>query len=307
MRILYNGADIYRDVSLHYAVHEMHAEKQADTLDLRFNDPRGVWSKWAPKPGDRIAFEHGSAKTGAMFIYTMKAENGLYTVRAMSMPLSGAEKRSKSWAAVHFIQLCGDAARRHGLSLKVYGVKDQVYTYMEQDNESDFAFLSRLSGLEGCQIVIYDGSLIVYREAYIEQQAPAGELRVGDAGIYGYSSATGLAYGSAEITGGNICGRYNDAHAEADRVLRLPSPVRLNSPGEAARYAGGLLREANKYGMAGYVSKKLTEGCAAGSVLTLKTSKASAWDGKIFVSKVRHDYVANKSAIYFRRIILEGY
>ena len=108
MRILYNGVDIYNDVSLNYAVHEMNAEKQADTLVLRFNDPRGVWSKWNPQPGDKIAFEHEAAKTGAMFIQQMRPENGLYTVRAMSMPISGKVKRSKSWAAVHLFQLGTD-------------------------------------------------------------------------------------------------------------------------------------------------------------------------------------------------------
>ena len=32
MNIYYNGVDIYGDISLNYAVHEMFAEKQADSL-----------------------------------------------------------------------------------------------------------------------------------------------------------------------------------------------------------------------------------------------------------------------------------
>ena len=48
-------------------------------------------------------------------------------------------------------------------------------------------------------------------------------------------------------------------------------------------------------------------GYAAVSIMSLRTTKASAWDGKIFLTKVRHDYVANKSTLYFRRVILEGY
>lgn len=307
MRILYNGVDIYNDVSLNYAVHEMNAEKQADTIVLRFNDPRGVWSKWNPQPGDKIAFEHEAAKTGAMFIHQMRPENGLYTVRAMSMPISGKEKRSKSWAAVHFFQLGNEIAARHGLTFKIYGVTDQVYAYMAQTNETDFAFFSRLCSLEGCQMVIYDGSLIVYNEAYIEQQTPVGELQIGEAGVFFYNDATDLAYGSAEVTSGSVSGSFTDPKATTDKVLRPAIPIKVNSAAEAARFAKGLLREANKNGQTGSFTEELMTGYAAVSIMSLRTTKAAAWDGTIFLSKVRHDYVKNNSTLYFRRVILEGY
>ena len=97
MNLYYNGTDIYESVSVNYCVHEMYAEKQADTLVIRFNDPKGVWSKWAPADGDVIRFKESASDTGKMFIHSMKPENGLFTIRAMSMPKSGATKRSKSW------------------------------------------------------------------------------------------------------------------------------------------------------------------------------------------------------------------
>ena len=57
MNFFYNGTDIYSDVSVNYCVHEMFAEKQADTLVIRFNDTKGVWSKCcllytSPSPRD---------------------------------------------------------------------------------------------------------------------------------------------------------------------------------------------------------------------------------------------------------------
>ena len=42
MNFYYNGTDIYNDVSVNYCVHEMFAEKQADTLVIRFNDTKGI-------------------------------------------------------------------------------------------------------------------------------------------------------------------------------------------------------------------------------------------------------------------------
>lgn len=307
MRILYNGVNIYDDISLNYAVHEMNAEKYADTIVLRFNDPKGVWSKWDPQTGDKIAFEHEAAKTGTMFIHQLRPENGLYTVRAMSMPVSGKDKRSKSWAAVHFFQLAQEVATRHGLTLKIYGASDQVYQYMAQNNETDFTFLSRLCMLEGCQMLIYDGALIIYDEQYMEGQTATDTLTVGSNGIFEYEDTTDMIYGSAEVTNGAISGSFKDPNGTSTRVLRTEIPIKITNKAEAVRFAQGLLREANKNSQIGHFSRELMTGYAAVSIVTLSTTKASAWNGKIFITKVRHDYVGNKTVLYFRKVRLEGY
>ena len=103
MNLYYNGVDIYGDVSVNYCVHEMFAEKQADTLVIRFNDTKGTWSKWQPAEGDTVQFKEGASDTGKMFVHSMKPENGLFTIRAMSMPKSGKTKKSKSWEGVRFL------------------------------------------------------------------------------------------------------------------------------------------------------------------------------------------------------------
>ena len=155
MRLFYNETDIYNDVSVNYCVHEMHAERQADTLVIRFNDVKGVWSKWNPAAGDVIRFTEGASDTGKMFIHSMKPENGLFTIRAMSMPLSGSTRKSKSWEGVRFLQLANEIAQNHGLTFQNYGCADQLYPYMRQENETDFALFSRLCTLEGCNIFCF--------------------------------------------------------------------------------------------------------------------------------------------------------
>ena len=116
MNLYYNGVDIYGDVSVNYCVHEMFAEKQADTLVIRFNDTKGTWSKWQPAEGDTVQFKEGASDTGKMFVHSMKPENGLFTIRAMSMPKSGKTKKSKSWEGVRFLQLANEFAGNHGLT-----------------------------------------------------------------------------------------------------------------------------------------------------------------------------------------------
>lgn len=72
MNLYYNGVDIYGDVSVNYCVHEMFAEKQADTLVIRFNDTKGTWSKWQPAEGDTVQFKEGASDTGKMFVHSRK-------------------------------------------------------------------------------------------------------------------------------------------------------------------------------------------------------------------------------------------
>lgn len=305
MNLYYNGVDIYGDVSVNYCVHEMFAEKQADSLVLRFNDTKGVWSKWNPAEGDAIHFKEGASDTGKMFIHSMKPENGLYTIRALSMPVTGKTKKSKSWEGVRFLQIANEIAGAHGLTFENYGCTDQVYPYLSQENETDFALFSRLCTLEGCQMLIYDGKLLAYNEAYIEAQAVAGSLEVDENGNFTYHDNRATCYGSCEVNSGSFSGSFKAPGATSPAVLR-PDNIRATSNGEAARFAKGLLRNANKYGHTGQFSKSLLTGYAAASLLTLKTTKASAWDGPVFVYKVRHDFVGNKSTLYFRDL-LEGY
>lgn len=306
MKLYYNGTDIYNSVSVNYCVHEMYAEKQADTLVLRFNDPRGVWSKWNPADGDEIRFTEGASDTGKMFVHSMKPENGLFTIRAMSMPKSGATKRSKSWEGVRFLQLGNEIAGNHGLTFRSYGCEDQVYQYLRQENETDFALFSRLCTLEGCQMLIYDGKLLAYNEQYIEGQTPAGTLTVDQNGNFSYQDNRAACYGSCEVASGSYSGKFEAPGGTSTTVLRPDRAIYVTSDAEAARFAKGLLRNANKYGHTGQFSKALKTGYAAASLLQLKTEKASAWDGTVFVYKVRHDFVGNKSTLYFRDL-LEGY
>lgn len=324
MNLYYNGIDIYNDISLNYCVYEMYAEKQADTLVLRLNDPSGIWSKWNPNNNDILRFKEGASDTGKMFLHSLKPENGLFTIRATTIPKSGTVKKSKSWAGGRFLQLGNEIARNHGLTFKSYGCTDQVYPYLKQENETDFALFSRLCTLESCQMLVFDGNLLAYSEQYIEQQAVTGMLEVDKNGNFTYQDNRSACFGSCEVSTGDFSGTFTEPNTKNISVLRANciAEAQFHAPGlsasgdrptllcnnnaEATRFAKGLLRNVNKYGHTGQFSKSLLTGYAAASLLQLKTDKANAWNGPVFVYKVRHDFVGNKSTLYFRDL-LEGY
>lgn len=298
MKILYEGKDIYDDISLNYAVHDMHAEKQADAITLRFNDPSGLWSKWNPQCGDRIAIEQQKVKSGEMYITDITARNGIYTLRAMSMPLSMQDTRKSSWNKVRLLQLASEIASRHNLDLKTYGVKDQTYTYMMQDYKSDIAFLSNLCMLEGCQVIIYDKQLIIYDEDEFEKKNPVDTIEIGEAGNYSYHDNSSERYGRVDVRGGSFSGSYEDG--ANNRVYGLTTHVNDNA--EATRYAKNLHRDLNKGLRHGRVKTEINPQYMAAAVFNISTKKASAWDGKCFLTDIHNDYVRNTSDIFFRML-----
>lgn len=306
MNIFYNGTDIINDVSVLYCVHDMHAEKEADTLVIRFEDTAGNWSRWAPAPGDEIRLTEEAADTGKMFVHSLRPENGIFTIRAMSMPGSGSTRQSKSWEGVRFFQMGHEIAGKHGLTFQTYGCTDQVYMHLRQENETDFALFSRLCMLEGCQMLIYDGKLLAYNEQYMENQEPAATLEVSEKMNFAYQDTRAAGYGSCEISSGSFYGKFEEPDSARTPVLRPVKALRASSNAEAARFAKGLLRNVNKYGQTGLLSGELMTDYAAASLLELQNEKASAWDGPAFLYRVRHDYVTRRSTLYFRKP-LEGY
>lgn len=142
MKILYEGVDIYPDVSVHRCYHDMYAEKQSDELLLKLNDTRELWDSWNPKKGDTIAIEDGAAKTGKMFVESVVPESGIITLRAYSVPQSAKDKRSKSWEKVKFLQLAQEIAGRHGFRpLAGCGLFRQSCTFFLVQQEKELSTL----------------------------------------------------------------------------------------------------------------------------------------------------------------------
>lgn len=306
MKLIYQGVDIWPSVSLNACVHEMQANGRSDSLVVRFNDTKSLWNKWNPVKGEQVELIEGAARTGKMFVSGIEPENGLYTLRAMSMPLSGENINNRSWEAIGFLQLGQDIATQHGLGFAYYGVKDQIYPYLTQNGMTDFEFYLQRCQLEGCGMLIFDGKLIVYNEQYMEGLQPTATLEIGDDGVFEYYDNSALSYGSAEISSGKYKGSFTAPKGNAARILRPRNAIYCTSNAEAMRYAKGLLRAANKDSYTGTIKRSLMLGYAAASLINIKTTKASSWNGSVFVNRVRHDYIKGETKFFFRKL-LEGY
>ncbi len=305
IRITYNGTDITTRVSINRCYHDMYAYGQSDTLHLRVNDVDNLWDKWQPAIGDEICVDYGAIGTGTMFLTAATPQNGKYDITAQSAPATGYEARDKSWEKVRLLQLGAEIAGRNGLGFASYGVTDQLYTYLLQSNESDFHFLHRRVKLEGCAFLVYNKTLVLYDEAYMETQAPSEMLEVTEDADYCYIDNRADLYGSCLLENGLYTSTYVAGNGSS-RILKPAADFYIGSNSEAARFTKGLLRNANKGCIGGYVRTRIMTGYAAASTVTLSNVRAPSWDGTVFLDHVRNDYGQGKSKIFFRKP-LEGY
>ena len=178
IQLFYKGVDITDKVSINLCWHDMYAAGRSDTVHMRLNDSNNLWDVWAPAVGDEIRADYGTISTGTMFISRVIPQNGSFDIIAQSAPASGFVPQNKTWQQVRLLQLGREIAERNGLSFASYGVEDRLYSYIRQSNESDFAFLSHRARLEGCAFQVYNKTLVLYSEPYMEAVSPTETIEV---------------------------------------------------------------------------------------------------------------------------------
>ena len=303
--ITYNNTDISAEVDVLAATHETYVGgRQADTLELVFDDDRGLWSKWKPAVGDTIAYQNGGAGSGTMFVYEPEITNGLCTIRATSLPKNAKIKRTKSWEQVYLRQFGAEIAERSGLTFELQGLENFYYEYMQQVAESDVAFLRRIAEMEGGGIVIYDKRLIMFKDSELEGRDAGVQLST-LGGLFESKDKSGELYGAAELRSGSYFGRFT-ADPDNKMIYTPDELIRCTSNAEAYRFAAGILRTQNKDKMTAKLTTDLMPEVTAGVMAELENTIASGWSGLFFLYRVRHEYHNERTVLYMRRP-LEGY
>lgn len=307
MKIIYEGTDIYPDISVNALYHTMHCEKKSDEILLTLNDTDQLWNSWNPKKGDEIKVEDGAAKTGKMFIQSVEYGPSLITLTAYSMPQDIKDKRSKSWENVRFEQLCSEVARNHNLSTQFVGITDKQYQYVTQNNTSDAAFLYERCKIEGASYLIFDGKLVIYNEKTMEAKSPSETLTITPAYSYEYHDNGDDGYSACTVTNGKYTGTFRAPSGDQKKVLNKVVNYTFRSDEDAQNCAQNFLRNANKNMTTMIVwTEYMARTVAAGSVVEVNTEGVKSWNGNAFVTDVRHDYVHNTSKLWLRKP-LEGY
>ena len=302
--ITYNGVDITESVAIRRCYHDMYAGGQSDTMHLRLNDAGNLWDFWAPQNGDEIRIDYGSISTGTMFVAKVSPQNGSFDIVAQSAPQSCFNPQDKAWQQVRLLQLGAEIAKRHGLTFVSYGVEDRLYPYISQSNKGDLRFLAHRAKLEGCDVLIYDKTLVMYSVAYMEAQTPTETMTVGIDADYRYIDRRSDLYGSCVVSNGLYAATYSAGNGST-RVYRPETLSNIGSDAEAERFAKNLLHDVNKGCYGGFIRSLILPGYAPASTITLVNVRAPSWNGTAFIDHIRNDYGKGQSKIFFHRV-LEG-
>jgi len=307
MRLLYEGKDIYPEISIAACWHDMYACDRVDTLILHLNDTRSLWTAWDPHARDEIALEHGSASTGAMWLTSVHQQSGLVQLSASSRPGIADIRRSKGWRDVRLAQILQELAGRLSFTVQAFGLPEIFYTYIMQQNEDDLSFLQRVCRQEGLAFLLYDRRLVVYDEAWMEQQdAKVPYIELDPSADYSLNDHRSEEFGSCLITMGEYQGSFSAPGSKSQRVLIPEENVSVHSSAEAFRYAKGLLRNANKRSYRGSFKSEFKPALSAASLLNLHVIGERSHEQPAFIEHLRHDYAHNRSKVFFRAP-LEGY
>lgn len=302
IQITYEGVDITNSVAIRRCYHDMYASGQSDTLHLRLNDAGNLWDAWAPQTGDEIRIDYGAISTGTMFVSRVSPQNGIFDIVAQSAPQSGFDAQNKAWQQVRLLQLGEEVAKRNGLSFASYGVEDRLYPYVLQPNVGDFRFLSHRSRLEGCEILIYNKTLVMYSVAYMTAVAPTETIDITIDGDFRYIDRRSELYGSCIVEDGQYSASYSVANGSG-RVYKPASVGNIGSNAEAERFAKNLLHDINSRCYGGFVRSRILPGYAPASTVLLSNSRAPSWDGVAFLDHVRNDYGKGQSKLFFHRVL----
>ncbi len=304
LEISYNGVRIDGEIDVSAFVYEAHAWGSLDWAEASFPDPEGRWARWAPRAGDTVSARLGAARTGPMHVTRARRRGGTVDIRAISAPPEMTAPRWRSWDTVRLHQLCEQIAEECGLRCELYGVDDRLYGQVIQGGTGDARFLARRLAMEGASLIVFDGRLAVVSGEWIQRQAPIGSIALGSGPGVELADRSGSAWGGCRVAAGPFAGEFRAGPGPLlHRALECP----VSGDAEAARFARGLLRSANRDAAAVLVRRAEGLGwLCAGGVAALSVDGDPSWSGPHVVEKVRHDFVAEVSSAAFARF-LEGY
>lgn len=298
MRFYYQGVDISASISLHSVIYNDVDGGEADRLDITFNDTNREWAKWGVTVGEECRFVEGPLETGTLYVDSFWANNGLFTIGAISIPPSSKGPKQRAFEDVRFIGLCSEIAGLHGFSFESHGAPNVLYERMRQDWESDFAFVSRLATLESCTFKAFDKKMVVFDQATMEGRGPIDTIDITTYDTYRIGGSDAHAIGACEVMTGKGPVRFDVPNAPNDRELKIYD-LMAASEGEAYRFAKGIARKHSRTLRRCRLPIDLRTDITAGSVVTVTGEGVEA--AEYYIYRAEHNLTTVQSILYGRK------
>ncbi len=300
MQLFYEGAEIQKDVELISLVVQDSCGDQQDAIDLVFADSHGQWSGWNPRKGDRLEVVQDGYRSGVLWVDRIRQEQGLFSLGAISLPPAARTAHTCVWENITLQALAAEKAAAYGLGLQCFGVQPFPYARVDQIAKKDFAFLQARARLEGCTMKIDGGQVILYQDAFLENQPVVKRLTpaqfLEEPVFFDRADNT---YTSCIVRWGQVSGSFADPACIGAQLTVEDVPV--HSQREAQRFAQGLLRSYNKREASGEVITALDVSITGGNVIEIGGMGHS--DGRWFVELAQHNLAEQQSNFRLHRCL----
>lgn len=302
---------------------------QADNITISLGDRERRWitKHWSPRKGDSLSValllsrdwssDQPTARNLGEFEIDESTISGPPTkvsIKGISIPQDTAlrEKKTKAWEKTNLKKIAEEIAKSSKLGVYFSAEENPTYDRVDQEDQSDVAFLDKICGDAGLSLKIANKKIIILDEAQLEKESAVKTISFTDKDLKDYNGKDTLSvtYKSCKVN-------YRDAKKKktisytftpknppaTGRVLIVNEEV--TSEAAAQKLAKKSLRNANKEAttfslrLAGFLF------LYAGQCINLKDF--GVFDGKYIITSIGGS-VGNGSEMSLElRKCLEGY
>ena len=319
------GSDITDDIAPYLLsfTYNDNRSGEADSITVELEDRQGKFiGDWFPKRNSvmtasiRVKDWRGAGDTqilkcGIFEIDEIEASQGTLSIKGVSSPVTYAGRResvTKTWEKMQLKSIAQDIAAKAGLTLNYTSAENPEFGRIDQTQESNLQFLTRLTHRSGLAIKIVDGKISIYNEVDAEKESASLTISRTDGSVRGWSFKTQSVntYKSCEVSyfDPNSKSLIEADAAEPDdmpsgQVLKINT--RVETQAEAEALAQSKLRDANKREVTGSLDLvgdvRLLDG------IVIAVEGFGTFDGKYRIATSSHSVA---SGGYTTRVELES-
>lgn len=302
IKINYEGKDITDQINeyLKNFTYEDIASGESDRISITMHDINMQWmDAWMPDKGNRMK--------GYLILHNWETDNtvdrlccGEFELDDMSFsgrPLScvlgavsiprdkafSTQLRTKTWENISVRQIAQEIAGRASVEL-YYEADDIVIEILEQNEQTDCAFLYSVCKDYGLAMKVYSNKIIIFDEEIYENRLSVCSIDESDMSSWTYKSTMAGTYTGANIrfVDSNNGEEYTVCIGSGNRILEINENV--DSIADAERKGIAKLKNENKKAITLTVSIKANTKILASSCVDI-TGLGSKINGKYYVDK----------------------
>ena len=285
------------------------ASGESDTVSITLDNVDLRWAnKWMPRKGDKLTAKiirkswEKAGKKDTFYCGKFCIDDLSYTgpeltctIGGVSVPEGNAFRstcRSKTWKKATLKEIAAGISKRYHLKLQYIGGTIKLGT-IEQNNETDSAFLKKVCDNYGMAIKIYCGKIVIYDKGTFEARKPVVTLKKADLQEWSYNTTLVGTYTGARIkyTSGKNSKELKCVVGGGKRILNINE--KAESLQEAQLKACAKVNAENEKAVTMSVTIMANRRIAAGSTIRIKGLYRLSV--KYFVDKVTHNIGSNEA------------